>query len=164
MPTPFLDNKVPYEKLYGHSYDITTLRVFRCLCFPSTLSTNRKKLDPRAATSIFLGFKSHKKGYVTLDLKTMSINVSRNVIFYEDYFPFTAQDSHDPITVLPIPTSSFHADIVFPVSNSSILPYIPPNSSFVASTPTKIPQTLRRLERQIQRPGKYKDFHVSYLP
>ena len=88
MPTPFLDNKALYEKLYGQPYDITILRVFGCLCFPSTLSTNRKKLDPRVATSIFLGFKSHTKGYVTFDLKTRAISVSRNVIFYEDCFPF----------------------------------------------------------------------------
>ena len=115
MPTSFLDDKSPYEKLYGHSYDIATLRVFGCLCFPNTLYANRKKLDPRATTSIFLGFKSHTKGYVTFDLKTRAISVSRNVIFYEDCSPFNAQDSHDPITILPIPTSSFHDDIEFPI-------------------------------------------------
>ena len=138
MPTPFLDNKAPYEKLYGHPYDITILRVFGCLCFPSTLSTNRKKLDPRVVTSIFLGFKSHTKGYVTFDLKTKAINVSRNVIFYKDCFPLNAQDSHDPITVLPIPTS-FHDDIEFPTFASSILPSVPPDSYLVAFTPTEIP-------------------------
>ena len=32
MPIPFLDNKASYEKLYGHPYGITILRVFGCLC------------------------------------------------------------------------------------------------------------------------------------
>ena len=164
MPTTFLDNKAPYEKLCGYLYAITILRVFGCLCFPSTLSANRKKLDPRAANFVFLGFKSHTKGYVTFDIKTKAISVSKNVIFYEDCFPFNVHDYHDPITVLSIPTSSFHDDIEFPASTSSILPFIPPDSSPVVSTPTKIPQTLKRSERQIQRPDKYKDFHVSYLP
>jgi len=164
MPTPFLDNKAPYEKLYGHPYDITILRVFGFLCFPSTHFANRKKLDLRATTSVFQGFKSHTKVYVIFYLKTRVISVSRNVIFYEDCFHFNVQDSHDLITILPIPISSFHDDIKFPASTSSILPFFPPDSSLVASIPTEIPQTLRRSERQIQRPCKYKDFHVSYLP
>ena len=81
IPTPFLGNKTPYEILYETLYDITSLRVFGCLCFTSTITANRKKLDPKAATSIFLGFKPNTKRYVTLDLKTRAISVSRNVNF-----------------------------------------------------------------------------------
>lgn len=71
MPTHFLGKKTPYKKLYRSIYDIDSLRVFGCLymCFTSTLTANRKKLDPRAASYIFLGFKSNTKGYVTPDLK-----------------------------------------------------------------------------------------------
>ena len=61
MPSPFLNNRTPYEKLHGRIYDIESLRVFGCLCFSSTLAANRKKLDPRAATSVFLGFKPNTK-------------------------------------------------------------------------------------------------------
>ena len=81
MPTPFLRNKTPYEKLYGTTYGIDSLRVFGCLCFSSTLTGNRKKLDPRAATTVFLGFKPNTKGYITLDLKTKVVSISKNVIF-----------------------------------------------------------------------------------
>ena len=111
IPTPFLANKTPYEKLYCTPYDIASLRVFGCLCFSSTLNANRKKLDPRAATSIFLGFKPNTKGYITLDLKTRAISVSRNVIFYEDCFPFTAQNKPDLITMFLVPFSSPHSII-----------------------------------------------------
>lgn len=40
--------------------------------------------------------------------KTRVVSVSRNVIFYEDCFPFTNHNKLDPITILPVPTSSFH--------------------------------------------------------
>ena len=48
----FLVIKLLYEILY-FPYDINSLRVFGCLCFTSTLTANRKKLDPRAATFVF---------------------------------------------------------------------------------------------------------------
>ena len=53
IPTPFLGNKTPYEVLYETLYDITSLRVFGCLCFTSTIAANEKKLDPRVVTSSF---------------------------------------------------------------------------------------------------------------
>ena len=107
MPSPFLNNHTPYEKLHGSIYDIESLRVFGCLCFSSTLAANRKKLDPRAATSVFLGFKPNTKRFIMFALKTKAIYVSRNVIFYENCFPFIGQDKPDPVTVLPIPPSHF---------------------------------------------------------
>ena len=48
LPTPFLNNMSPFEKLYGTAYNISSLKVFGCLCYTSTLTNNRKKLDPRA--------------------------------------------------------------------------------------------------------------------
>ena len=106
MPTHFLGNQTPYEKLHGDVYDIESLRVFGCLCFSSTLRANRKKPDLKVVTFVFLGFKPHTKGYITFDLKTKSTSISRNVIFYEDCFPFTDQNKPDPITILPMPTLS----------------------------------------------------------
>jgi len=81
MPSPFLGNQTPYEKLHGTIYDIESLRVFGCLCFYSTLVANRKKLDRRSVTSFFLGFKPNTKGFITFDLKTKAISVFRNLIF-----------------------------------------------------------------------------------
>ena len=102
MPSPFLNNHTPYEKLHGKIYDIESLRVFGCLCFSSTLTANRKKLDPKAATSVFLSFKLNTKGFIMFDLKTKAISAFRNVIFYKDFFPFIGQDKPDVVIVLPI--------------------------------------------------------------
>ena len=87
IPTPFLRNMSPYEKLHGSPCDIANLRVFGCLCYINTLKAHRQKLDPGAHPCIFLGFKPHTMGYLVHDLHSHNITISRNVIFYEDHFP-----------------------------------------------------------------------------
>ena len=104
IPTPFLHNMSPYEKLYGHPCDISNLRVFGCLCYINTLKSHRQKLDPRAHPCIFIGFKSHTKGYLVYDLHSHSITCSRNIIFYEDHFPSFHETL--PSTFIPPCTSS----------------------------------------------------------
>ena len=165
MPSPFLNNRTPYEKLHGRIYDIESLRVFGCLCFSSTLAANRKKLDPRTATFVFLGFKPNTKGFIMFALKTKAISVSRNVIFYEDCFPSIGQDKPDVVTILPIPSS--HAinqpngvSLELPVDH--IMP-VPNNADFDPLTLEQSFNTTRISLRQTHKPSKYKDFHVSYL-
>ena len=68
IPTPFLQNISPYEKLHGYPCDISNLRVFGCLCYTNTFKAHRQKLDPRAHPCIFIGFKSHTKGYLVYNL------------------------------------------------------------------------------------------------
>ncbi|WVZ16876.1 hypothetical protein V8G54_009858 [Vigna mungo] len=111
MPTPLLNNATPYEKLNGKLYDISVLRVFGCLCYVSTLAANRKKLDARAVPGVFLGFKQHTKGYQFLNLQSHKIDVSRNVMFHEDCFPYTSSHNsiHDSNSLsLPIPHNYHH--------------------------------------------------------
>lgn len=141
--------------------------MFGCLCFSSTLIVNKKKFDPRATTSIFLGFKPNTKGYITLDLKTRAISISRNVILYEGCFPFTAQDKPDPITVLHVPTSSFDGTIDqfddFPSEPPIDHTIVEPNDTDLnPSISQKATQAPRQSMRQIHRPSKYKDSHITY--
>lgn len=44
LPTPFLNNVSPHEKLHNTPFDISTLCVFGCLCYSSTLVAQRKNL------------------------------------------------------------------------------------------------------------------------
>ncbi|WVZ01863.1 hypothetical protein V8G54_022669 [Vigna mungo] len=108
MPTPFLNNSSPYERLYKNAFDISRLRVFGCLCYVSTLHANRKKLDPRAKSNIFLGLHPTTKGYITYDLDNHDIKVSRNVVFLEIEFPIiTSHPVQDQTTSMPLSTNSF---------------------------------------------------------
>jgi len=51
------------------------IRVFGCLCYSNTIIANRKKLDSHVVPGIFLGFQSHTKGYIFLNLKNHKVEV-----------------------------------------------------------------------------------------
>jgi len=97
IPTPYLDNVSPYEKLYDKLSDISDLKVFGCLCYTSTFTAQRKKLDHRASLGLFLGYKPNTKGYLVFNLKNLNVTISRNVLFYETIFPYRkcADDDKD---------------------------------------------------------------------
>ncbi|WVZ09093.1 hypothetical protein V8G54_022439 [Vigna mungo] len=105
MPTPFLQDSSPYDRLYKKDFDISRLKVFGCLCYVSTLQANRKKLDPRAKPSLFFGIHPTTKGYITYDLDKHDIKISRNVIFYETDFPDKNSTIADNLHV-PLPLNN----------------------------------------------------------
>jgi len=88
-PTPLLDNCSPYEKLHGKFCDISMLRIFGCLCYATTLSSHRKKLDSCATPGVFICFQPNTKGYMYPNLKTHKIEVSYHVNFHENCSPFS---------------------------------------------------------------------------
>jgi len=108
IPTPLLKNERPYEKLHRKLCDIFDLRIFGCLCYSSILVAHRKKLDSRVIPGVFLGFKPHTKGFIFLNLKYHKIEVSRNVIFYENCFPYLLKNEKDP-NILSLPIPQHHA-------------------------------------------------------
>lgn len=47
-PMPLLSNKSPYSVLHDATVDYSSIRVFGCLAYASTLSNHQTKFDPRA--------------------------------------------------------------------------------------------------------------------
>ncbi|KAE8711005.1 hypothetical protein F3Y22_tig00110307pilonHSYRG00083 [Hibiscus syriacus] len=56
LSSPVLNNKYPYEVLYGHLPDYSRLRAFGCLCFVSTLKSQQDKFSTLAFPVVFLGY------------------------------------------------------------------------------------------------------------
>jgi len=94
--TPVLNYSSPHEMLYKIEADFNGLKVFGSLCYVSTLSTNRKKIDPRASKCVFIGFKRGTKRYILLNIQSREIFVSKDVVFYEHVFPYQrVQDTNN---------------------------------------------------------------------
>lgn len=106
-PTPNLQGKTPYELLFYKPPTSTHLRVFGCLCYAHEVSKPRDKFHSRSARCIFIGYPYSKKGYRVYDLITKKIFISRDVVFYEDQFPFLKDMKipNEPHTlpIIPLP-------------------------------------------------------------
>jgi hypothetical protein len=94
VSTPLLNNQSPYQILYNQTLDISHFKVFGSLCFASTLTSHRSKLDSRARKAFFLGYPPGMKGYVLYDLHSHNIFVSRHVTFYDHILPYNANTSN----------------------------------------------------------------------
>ncbi|KAL8154536.1 hypothetical protein AgCh_000052 [Apium graveolens] len=132
MPLQVLQFASPYEKLFEESPSLDYLRVFGCLCFVSTLEHDRTKFDPRATQHVFLGYPPGQKGYKVLNLQTLQISISRDVVFYEQHFPFHLcnNPSQNTSFFLPVVTEQTpFVDIVLPEIFTHISHTIPENST-----------------------------------
>lgn len=85
LPTPTLEFKSPFSKLYDKEPDYQVLRVFGCKCYPLLRPYGLHKLEYRSKPCLFLGY--HHAGYKCLDPITNKVYLSRHVVFDESTFP-----------------------------------------------------------------------------
>ena len=135
LPATILNQKTPFEKLYGKPPSFAHLKVFGCLCFTSTLSHNRSKFDPISSSCVFLGYPFGVKGYKLFDLTTKRLFISRDVHFLETVFPFISP-SHSFSPHTNIPLSHLFPSIAQPPA--SLFDF--PTSDGTSGTPTYVSQ------------------------
>lgn len=99
LPTPLLINwKSPYELLYGKTPSYSSLKMFGCLCYGTNTRSHISKFEPRAHKCVYLGFSPGQKGYRLYNVDTKHDFVSRDMIFYEHVFPFSASYNENDIS------------------------------------------------------------------
>ncbi|KAJ4796184.1 Retroelement pol polyprotein-like [Rhynchospora pubera] len=86
-PTPLLQNKTPYEMLFGKPPSYAAVRTFGCLCYTHKSGVSNK-FDSRSRRCVFVGYPFGKKGWHVYDLETKEFVVTRDVVFCENEFPF----------------------------------------------------------------------------
>lgn len=104
-PTPLLNNKTPHKTLFLKCPSYSHIRVFGCLCFAHTKTTD--KFAPRSRHCVFLGYPFYKKGWRVYDLETREVFFSRDVRFDEGIFPFSETATQQVSSSLPCPTWSW---------------------------------------------------------
>ena len=86
-------NSTPYEMFFGERPNLSEMQPFGCRAF--VLTEDRKKLDSKAQTGIFLGYSSRSKCFIVCtedgfpERKPSKMWTSRNVTFNMDCFPGT---------------------------------------------------------------------------
>ena len=97
-PTQVLNNKTPYEVLFGKKPDFDKLRVFGCLCYSHRKARDKDKFGDRSRKCIFVGYPYGKKAWRLYDLTTHEFFTSRDVVFSEQRFPGVDSDDDDGVS------------------------------------------------------------------
>jgi len=83
--TKALQSMTPYEAWHDRKPSIEHMRVFGCLSYALVPQTQRRKLDDKAVTNVFLfGYSTGSKDYRLYHPQTKRILVSLDVVFVED--------------------------------------------------------------------------------
>ena len=88
LPKKATQNRILIELLYCKPRSYDHLKVFRCLYYMSTHKHGKDKFQARAISCVFFTYPNGKKAYKVMDLETMKVYNSRDVIFHEHVFPF----------------------------------------------------------------------------
>ncbi|KAI3494497.1 hypothetical protein L1887_40745 [Cichorium endivia] len=136
LPTPFLQNKSPFELIFHRVPTYANFRPFGYRVYPYLRDYADHKLSPRSLPCVFLGYCSQYKGYRCLEPASSRTYITRHAKFDEQFFPFTSDDSQTPIGVLDL--TIFLDDAPCMHAGSSTTPSDPPSSSPTPTYPCRL--------------------------
>uniref|UniRef100_A0A803LAE5 Reverse transcriptase Ty1/copia-type domain-containing protein n=1 Tax=Chenopodium quinoa TaxID=63459 RepID=A0A803LAE5_CHEQI len=155
MPLQAIQNEIPYEKLFKKPVSLEHMRVFGCLCYVNTSKVHRGKLDPRAASGVFLGYSVSKKGYKD-DYTT-----------HLEQFLSSQVQSDDSLPATPLLSFSHSSNSSTQSSDSSSHTHISDNNLSFTLVSSPIPYSDpihdQQPPRQTSRPHKKPFWHNDYV-
>nr|GFB19603.1 retrovirus-related Pol polyprotein from transposon TNT 1-94 [Tanacetum cinerariifolium] len=77
LPSKRINDKTPYEVLFGQKPEYDHMRVFGCMAYYKNTETNGDKFEPRGKPRVFLGYPPGKKGYKIYDLEERKMVMTR---------------------------------------------------------------------------------------
>ncbi|GJS42469.1 gag-pol polyprotein [Tanacetum coccineum] len=125
-----LHNKTPYELVHDKKLDLSFLRIFGALCYPTNDSEDLGKLKAKADIGFFVGYAPNRKGYKIYNKRTRQIMETIHVTFdelTEQTAPVHSSSGSIPNLLTPGPISSG----LVPDSAPAI-PYVPPTNKDLA--------------------------------
>ena len=131
LPTPILNNESPYQKLFGKPPSYANLKIFGCLCYPWLKPYTKNKLDPKSTPCVYLGVSQSHHAHLCFDPVQSKIFISRDVLFFEQTFPFKTMflDVRKRFSPLiweeVVSTEKTPKSVTTPSSSPDILPPIP---------------------------------------
>ncbi|GKD93121.1 retrovirus-related pol polyprotein from transposon TNT 1-94 [Tanacetum coccineum] len=78
-----MHNKTPYELVHDKKPDLSFLRIFGALCYPTNDSEDLGKLKAKADIGFFVGYAPNRKGYIIYNKRTRQIMETIHVTFDE---------------------------------------------------------------------------------
>lgn len=109
LPLSILNWKTPYLLLFNKEVNYNDLTCFGSLCYSTNVKQKGDKFTLRASKCIFLGFSPRQKGYKLYDLDKREVIVTRNVVFYEESYPFKYEPARQnvntneaPLPIVPV--------------------------------------------------------------
>nr|GEV07303.1 copia protein [Tanacetum cinerariifolium] len=117
-------NKTPYELVHNKKPDLTFLRVFGALCYPTNDSEDLGKLQPTANIGIFIGYALIRKGYRIYNKRTRRIMETIHLQFVELSKPMATLQ----LSTGPAPTFFMLGQISLRLVLNLVpaAPYVPP--------------------------------------
>ncbi|GJS51790.1 putative ribonuclease H-like domain-containing protein [Tanacetum coccineum] len=97
-------NKTPYELVHDKKPDLTFLRVFGALCYPTNDSEDLGKFQAKADIGIFVGYAPSRKGYRIYNKRTRRLMETIHVTFdemHQTMAPVRMSSGPEPIIMTP---------------------------------------------------------------
>ena len=82
-PTARIYSKTPEEVWSGKKPDLSSLKIFGCICYVHIPQELRTKLDAKSEKCIFVGYSLDQKGFRCYNPVTRELLVNQDVIFDE---------------------------------------------------------------------------------